>query len=538
MPQDTFLMPTTRVTPESRTDAGRTTAPLLRMRDIRKGFDGVEVLHGVSLEVRAGEIHALVGENGAGKSTLMKILAGVYGDYTGVMEIDGRPVRLQSPRDAEQAGIAIIHQELALVPYLSVAENMFLGREPMTRWHTVNHRRMRAEAQRFLADLAPEVDVRRPVAEYGVSIQQLIEIGKALSVNARILILDEPTSALSESEAERLFEILGELKRSGVGLIYISHKMKEIYRLADRITVLRDGEFIGCRASADLPAEELIQWMVGRKIEQLFPKHVRTPGRELLRVDNLTLQLPGAPRPVVDHVSFSVRAGEVVGLGGLMGNGASELLGAVFGRYGRNVRGKIQVRDEPFVPASPQRAIAAGIAMLTNDRKSTGLVLPMSVLHNMTLAALPRAAPGGWLRGRHERRLARPLARELSLRTPSLEAPITALSGGNQQKVVLAKWLMTEPTLLLLDEPTRGIDVGAKAEIYELMNRWTAAGMGILLITSELPELLAMSDRILVMAQGRLTAEIPREEATQERVMAAAVAGPMRETHEQPGMKE
>lgn len=531
-------MPTTRAAPESRTDAGRTTAPLLRMQDIRKGFDGVEVLHGVSLEVRAGEIHALVGENGAGKSTLMKILAGVYGDYTGVMEIDGRPVRLQSPRDAEHAGIAIIHQELALVPYLSVAENMFLGREPMTRWHTVDHRRMRTEAQRFLSNLAPDVDVRRPVAEYSVSIQQLIEIGKALSVNARILILDEPTSALSEAEAERLFEILGELKRSGVGLIYISHKMKEIYRLADRITVLRDGEFIGCRASPDLPAEELIQWMVGRKIEQLFPKHVSTPGRELLRVESLTLQLSGTPRPVVDHVSFSVRAGEVVGLGGLMGNGASELLGGIFGRYGRHVRGKIHVRGERFVPASPQRAIAAGIAMLTNDRKSTGLVLPMSVLHNMTLAALPRAAPGGWLRGNHERRLAEPLACELSLRTPSLEAPITALSGGNQQKVVLAKWLMIEPTLLLLDEPTRGIDVGAKAEIYQLMNRWTAAGMGILLITSELPELLAMSDRILVLAQGRLTAEIPREEATQERVMAAAVAESASETHEQPGMKE
>jgi ABC-type sugar transport system ATPase subunit len=361
------------------------------------------------------------------------------------------------------------------------------------------------------------------VADFSVSIQQLIEIGKALSINARILILDEPTSALSESEAERLFEILADLKSRGAGLIYISHKMKEIYKLADRITVMRDGQYIGCREAAELSREEMIHWMVGRQIEQMFPKHASKPGRELLRVEHLTLQTPGSPRPVVNDVSLNVCEGEVVGLGGLMGNGATELLGAIFGRYGRHVRGNVFVEGEPFVPTSPQAAIAARIAMLTNDRKTTGLVLPMSVLQNMTLAGLHRAAPGGWLRGKLERSLAEPLGRELSLKTPSLDAPVTALSGGNQQKVVLAKWLMTQPRLLLLDEPTRGIDVGAKAEIYQLMNKWTAAGMGILLITSELPELLAMSDRILVMAQGRLTAEIPRDQATQERVMAAAV---------------
>lgn len=493
------------------------------MCNVRKGFDGVEVLHGVSLDVRAGEIHALVGENGAGKSTLMKILAGVYGDYTGSLEIDGQPMRLDSPRDAEEAGIAIIHQELALVPYLSVAENMFLGRELMTPWRTVDHRRMRSEAQRFLENLAPGIDVRRPVAEFSVGVQQLIEIGKALSINARILILDEPTSALSESEATRLFDILRDLRRRGVGLIYISHKMKEIYELSDRITVMRDGEYIGCKHAADLPREELIRWMVGRQIEQLFPKHVAARGQELLRVENLTLHLPGAPRPIVDDVSLSVHAGEVVGLGGLMGNGASELFGAIFGRYGRHVRGRMFVEGRPLLPVSPADAIAARIAMLTNDRKVTGLVLPMSVLHNMTLAGLHRAAPGGWLRRGLEKQLAEPLGHDLSLKAPSIDSPVTALSGGNQQKVVLAKWMMTEPHVLLLDEPTRGIDVGAKAEIYQLMNRWTAAGMGILLITSELPELLAMSDRILVMAQGRLTAEIPRDQATQERVMAAAV---------------
>ncbi len=511
---------TTANTPAHALDSA---APLLRMNDIRKGFDGVEVLHGVSLDLCAGEIHALVGENGAGKSTLMKILAGVYGDYTGTLEIDGQAVRLGSPRDAEEAGIAIIHQELALVPYLSVAENMFLGREPLTRWRTVDHQRMRADAQRFLADLAPGIDVSRAVAEYSVGVQQLIEIGKALSVKARILILDEPTSALSESEARRLFEILRDLRNRGVGLIYISHKMKEIYELSDRITVLRDGEYIGCKSAAELSRDELIRWMVGRQIEHLFPKHVATRGRELLRVENMTLQMPGSPRPIVHEVSLSVYAGEVVGLGGLMGNGATELLGAIFGRYGRGLRGRLLVEGEPFTPTSPADAIAARIAMLTNDRKVTGLVLPMSVLHNMTLAGLDRATTGGWLRRGLEKQLAEPLSHELSLKSPSMDAPITALSGGNQQKVVLAKWLMTRPRILLLDEPTRGIDVAAKAEIYQLMNQWTAAGMGILLITSELPELLAMSDRILVMAQGKLTAEIPREEATQERVMAAAV---------------
>ncbi|MBN1489400.1 MAG: sugar ABC transporter ATP-binding protein [Phycisphaerae bacterium] len=501
-------------------DAG---PPLLRMCDVRKAFGNVEVLHGVTLDVRPGEIHALVGENGAGKSTLMKILAGVYTDWTGLMEIGGQPARFHSPRDAEDGRVAIIHQELALVPYLSVAENMFLGREPLTRWHTVDHGRMRADARKLLTQLAPSIDVSRPVAEYPVSIQQLIEIGKALSRNARILILDEPTSALSDTEAGRLFDILRELKAQGAGLIYISHKMEEIYALADRITVLRDGEYVGCRPASELDRDELIHWMVGRQIEQLFPKHVSQPGRELLRVEHLSLTPAGAGRKLVDDVSLCVRAGEVVGIGGLMGSGASELLGSIFGQYGRRPTGTLHVDGKPFVPASPLHGIDAGIAFVTNDRKATGLVLSMSVLRNMTLASLKRAAPRGRLSGGFERTLAEPLSRELSLKAPSLHAPITSLSGGNQQKVILAKWLMTQPMLLLLDEPTRGIDVGAKADIYELMNRWTAAGLGILLITSELPELLAMSDRIVVMAHGRLTAELSRKEATQERVMAAAV---------------
>lgn len=497
---------------------------LLRMEDVRKSFDGVEVLHGVSMDVRPGEIHALVGENGAGKTTLMRILAGVYTDYTGELLIRGARVRFSSPRDAEKSGVAIIHQELSLVPYLSVAENMFLGREPLTRWRTVDHHRMRGDARRFLAELAPYIDVSQPVAQFGVSVHQLIEIGKALSRQARILILDEPTSALTDTEAARLFDILRKLRGQGVGLIYISHKLDEVYSLADRITVLRDGEMIGTRPTGELERDELIRWMVGRQIDQLFPKHASEPGRELLSVQGLSLLDQATGKRLVDDVSLSVHAGEIVGLGGLMGSGASELLGAIFGRYGNRLAGSIRIDGRPYRPTNPVRAIEAGIALVTNDRKTSGLVLSMSVLHNMTLASLKRATQRGWLRGDRERRFAGPLGRDFALKAPSLDAPVTSLSGGNQQKVVLAKWLMTEPKLLLLDEPTRGIDVGAKAEIYELMNRWTGEGLGILLITSELPELLAMSDRIIVMSHGRQTAELTRDEFSQEAVMAAAVS--------------
>lgn len=496
---------------------------LLVMREIRKGFDGVEVLHGVSFDVRAGEIHALVGENGAGKSTLMKILAGVYSDFTGEMRVEGRPVRFHNPREAERAGIAIIHQELSLVPYLSVAENMFLGREPLTRLGTVNHKKMRRDAETFLRDLAPGIDVRRPVAEFSVSVQQLIEIGKALSGEAKILILDEPTSALTEAETARLFDILRKLRSRGTGLIYISHKLDEIDALADRVTILRDGAWIGTHEAREISRDQMIREMVGRRIEQLFPERASRPGEELLRVENVSMADPRSPKMLVDDVSLNVCAGEIVGLGGLMGSGASELLGCIFGRYGRRAKGRYILESRPYTPKNPRHAIESGIALLTNDRKTDGLVLNMNVLHNMTLAGLERTTVRGLLSDRREREMASPHAVSLSLRAPSLQAPVTALSGGNQQKVVMSKWMMTHPKLLLLDEPTRGVDVGAKSEIYNLMNEWTSSGMGILLITSELPELLAMSDRILVMARGRITSDFSRKEATQERVMAAAV---------------
>jgi len=494
------------------------------MQGIRKAFGGVEVLHGVDFELRRGEVHALVGENGAGKSTLMKILCGVHGTYEGRILLNGRLVRFASPRDAEAAGVAVIHQELSLVPYMTVAENIFLGREPTTRFRTVDHRRMRREAEGLLADrLGVHVDVDRPMGELPVAVQQLVEVAKALSRRAAILIMDEPTSALAETEAERLFEIIAQLKSGGTGVVYISHRMDEIYRLADRITVLRDGDRIGTAPAKDLSAEQMITWMVGRKIDQFFPKTPVPVGDEVLRVEHLSLRQPGTGKLLVDDVSFAVRRGEIVGLGGLMGCGHTEALGAIFGRFGRHPTGRLWVEGRGLPIGSPAAAIRAGLALLTNDRKTSGLVLPMSVLHNMTLAALKRAAPGEWLRTGLERRLARPFVEQLNIRLRSLTDDIGTLSGGNQQKVVLAKWLMTQPKVLLLDEPTRGIDVGAKHDLYEQMNRLAAAGIGIMLITSELPELLAMSDRILVMSRGRITAELTREQATQERIMSAAM---------------
>ncbi len=499
--------------------------PLLQMLQIRKAFSGVEVLRGVDFDLRGGEVHALVGENGAGKSTLIKVLAGVHRDYSGRILLDGRPVRFAGPRDAESHGIAVIHQELALVPHLSVAENIFLGREP-TRLGWLDRRAMQRLAADVLRDnLGLEVDTARHIADLPIAVQQLVEIAKALSRRARILVMDEPTSALSGAETQRLFSVIRQLRSRGAGIVYISHKMDEIYALADRVTVLRDGEYVGTAPRADLPPERLVQWMVGRKIEQLFPKHTCQPGRERLRVEHLWLRDPVADRWIIQDASLQVRAGEIVGLAGLLGSGASGLLGAIFGRYGTPARGKVQVDGRPLRPGSPRAALAAGVALLTNDRKASGLVLPMSVLHNLSLATLDRCCRAGLLSGSRERARCRPHAERLRLRAPALGSEVASLSGGNQQKVVLARWLLTEPQVLLLDEPTRGIDVGAKADIYALVNELTAAGLGILLITSELPELLALADRVIVLHRGRIVAEFARDDVTQERIMHAAMGG-------------
>ncbi len=503
--------------------------PLLQMHGIRKSFSGVQALRGVSLEVCAGEVHGLVGENGAGKSTLMHVLSGALQPDGGEIVLHGETVPIASPQAAQSLGIAMIHQELSLVAGISVAANILLNREPRNGVGLVDWRAMNREAARLMAGLQTPVDVSSPTEEFGIAVQQMIEVAKALSYEARLIIMDEPTSALAEVEVRRLFETVRDLRKRGVAVIYISHKMEEIYAICDRVTVLRDGAYVGTAPTADLPKERLIHWMVGRKIEQLFPeRHVR-PGDVVLEVAGMTLPAAEGKRRVVDEVGLTVRAGEIVGLAGLRGSGAGELLGCVFGAYGSRAQGKVTLRGRAVAVRSPAEAIGRGIAMLTNDRKATGLVLPMSVLHNMTLASLGVLAPVGLVRRQAELSAAQPLAESLDLRAASLDVEVNALSGGNQQKVALAKWLLTDPAVLLLDEPTRGIDVGAKAEIYELLDRLAAAGKAILLTTSELPELLAMSDRIVVMHRGKVTARLARGEATQETVMAAAMEA---ETHE------
>jgi ABC-type sugar transport system ATPase subunit len=497
---------------------------LLSMKQIDKWFGGVHAVSHVDFEVRAGEVHALIGENGAGKSTLMRILCGAVLPDEGEIVFDGRRLNIRGPKDAEDAGIAMIHQELSLCPNMSVAENIFLGSEPMGPLRIVKWSRLRSEAEALMERLDTPVDVTRPAEEFGIATQQMVEVAKVLSRQAKLIVMDEPTSALTDAEAGKLFEIIRALKAEGVAIVYISHKMEEIYELADRVTVMRDSHWIGTADAGELEPGQLIEWMVGRKIETLFPKRKVELGAELLRVEDAVLPAAdGTDRLLVDHASLTLRAGEILGLGGLRGAGNSELLGLLFGQY-PHAQVEATVRGEAVTIGRPSHALAKGLALLTNDRKTTGLVLSMSVLHNMTLASLRRMGPPPLVLPGEEVRAARPLRERLSVKTASLEIEVSSLSGGNQQKVALAKWLMTEPDILLLDEPTRGIDVGAKAEIYELMNELAGQGKGILLITSELPELVEMSDRVLVFHRGRITEELRGQEMTQQNVMAAAMS--------------
>ncbi len=499
------------------------TQPLLCMEGITKRFGSVTVLDDVSFELRAGEVHVLAGENGAGKSTLIKILAGVYQPNGGRMLLGDRPFAPRNPLDAEQHGVAVIHQELSLVRPMSVADNVFLGRED-ARAGWVNYAAQRREARRVLGEVGLQLDVTRAVGEFPIGIQQMIEIGKALGRNAKIIVMDEPTSALNAREAEHFFTLVEQLRERGCAIVYITHKMEEIESLADRITVLRDGRYIGTAPRSELPMSDLVEWMVGRKVDERFPRHAPHSGEELLSVEGFSVFPRGkGTRPAVVAVSFNVRAGEIVGVGGLQGSGGSELMTGLFGGYGGQTAGIVRFGGKPVAFRAPDKAIAAGLAYVTNDRKASGLVLGNSIVFNTTLADLKRLTPVGWRVPGKEKDAAREATRSLQLRAASLDMPVTELSGGNQQKVVIAKWLRTAPRFLLLDEPTRGIDVGAKREIYGLLNEWTARGMGILLITSEMPELLAMSDRIIVLHRGRLIREFPAQEATAEKVLAAAM---------------
>jgi D-xylose transport system ATP-binding protein len=497
---------------------------LLEMLGISRRFPGVLALDGVTYDLRPGEIHALVGENGAGKSTLIKILGGVYphGTFEGRIVVDGEPRRFLGVRDSEEAGIAVVHQELSLVPEFSIAENIFLGREPR-RFGFIQYEDLYSAAQRLLDALELRLDPHVPVRHLGIGQQHLVEIAKALSRDARILVLDEPTAALTGAEADVLFGILERLRERGVGIIYISHKLAEVFRLADRITVLRDGAVVGTDATNTLDPQRVIARMVGRDVSDRFPVTDRQPGPVVFEARNVTVEDPNAPGKLfVDDVSFSVRRGEVLGIAGLVGAGRSELMMALFGAHPGRRAGALCVDGEPVSIRTPADAIRLGIGFVTEDRKRFGLLLEQTIVENLTIAALKRISGPFMTDVDAETAAAQRSMSELHIRAASPFTVTGTLSGGNQQKVVLGKWLLTNPRVLFLDEPTRGIDVGAKQEIYAEINRLAAEGLALVLVSSELPEVLGLSDRVLVLREGRVTGRFARAEATAESVMACA----------------
>ena len=493
----------------------------LEMRGIRKAFPGVVALDGVDLTLHAGEVHMLLGENGAGKSTLMKILSGAYRKDAGEILIDGVRVEISGPRDALARGIRVIYQELTLVPQLSAAENIFLGALPTSGAGLVDRRTLHAQTTRLLEDLGIAIDPRTPVGRLGLAQRQMIEIAKALATtdsdapSAKVLVMDEPTSALTTREVEQLFSLIERLSARGVAIVYITHRMDEVFRIGRRVTVLRDGRVVATRALATVTVAELVRMMANRDLTDHFPK-VRAPrGPELLRVDRLSR------RGVLHDISFTLHAGEVLGVAGLLGAGRTELARAIAGAD-RFDAGQLHVAGVAARFRTPADAIARGIGLLPEDRKAEGLVAGLTVARNIALPHARRLARWGVLSSRREAELARPIVGDLRIKATATQ-PVRLLSGGNQQKVVLGKWLAGGVRIFIFDEPTRGVDVGAKVEIYNLMNRLTADGAGIIMISSELPELLGMSDRILVMHRGRIQTVLEREDATEERVVGAAL---------------
>lgn len=489
--------------------------PLLLMRGISKSFPGVQALQDVALEVRAGEVHALVGENGAGKSTLMRILVGVHQRDAGEILLRGRTVEIPSPIHARTLGISIIHQELNQVPALSVAENIFLGREPRRGPGFVDYVEMYDRAGELLQELGLPIDPHRKVGSLTVAEQQLVEIAKALSVEADLLIMDEATAALTVKEIERLFQFIRDLRARGVGIIYITHRLEEIFRIADRVTVLRDGRYVATYPIGEVTMDDLIRLMVGRHLDEKFPKEAVPRGEPVLEVRGLTTE------GLFEDVTLTLHRGEIVGIAGLVGSGKTHVAHAIFGATPIDA-GEIWLEGRPVTIRSPQDAIAHGIGLVTEDRKRLGLVLGMNVRDNITLPVLPELARAGFVNRSREDDLVQEAVQELDMAVASPEQLVRQLSGGTQQKVVVAKWLQTHAKVLLLGEPTRGIDVGAKVEMYRLMVALAGRGVGILMISSELPEILGMSDRILVMHEGRITGVFTREQASQEAILASA----------------
>ncbi len=503
------------------------TPPAISFKNVTKRFPGVVALRDVSVDIVAGELHAVVGENGAGKSTLVKCLSGVITDYEGSLLLRGEPIHFRRTTEAERAGIGIIHQELNLVEELSAAANIFLGREKLNRLGLLDDRAMQRAAGELLEQLECEIRPGQLVREMRVGDQQLVEIAKALSLDTDVLIMDEPTSALTEAEVARLFRVIGRLRGRGVTILYISHKMDEVFKLADRITVLRDGELVRTAVRSETTPREITHLMVGREIEETDLGQPRVAGDVVLEVRNLSLPWPGHARKWrLRNINLSLRRGEILGLAGLMGAGRTELLECLFGSGPQVPQGEILLEGRQVLFRHPAEAMRAGMALVTEDRKRLGIFANLNVGQNISVCALDQITSLGLIHSKREQAMAQRSIEQLNVKTARVNTPITSLSGGNQQKSIVGRWLLTRPKVLLLDDPTRGVDVGAKAELYRLMDQLCRDGLGIIVTSSELPELLTLCDRILVLCEGHLTGQLSRQEATEQRIMELATQRP------------
>ncbi|MGA5690000.1 sugar ABC transporter ATP-binding protein [Cytobacillus pseudoceanisediminis] len=493
--------------------------PVVEMKNIHKSFFNVQVLKGVDFDLIPGEIHALMGENGAGKSTLMKILTGIHKSNSGEILYKGEIVEYHSPKEAEKAGIAVIHQELNIIPYLTVAENMFLGKELKRQpFGILKTKEMNEKTKENLNRLGIDIDPQKEAGELSVGQQQMIEIARAIAANTKVLIMDEPTAALTDREIETLFTVINQLRREGVAIIYISHRMEEIFRMCDRITVLRDGQSIGTKITSETDFEEIVKMMVGRELGERFPERTAEIGGDRFLVEDLSLE------GIFNNISFNVRKGEILGVAGLMGAGRTEIMETIFGAR-KKKSGRIYMDGKELNIRKPHHAIAAGIGFITEDRKDEGLVLGLTVRENLAIPNLKKLSKSAVIQKQKEKQWTEEMIQKLRIKTSGPEQEVKSLSGGNQQKVVFGKWLGTEPKLLILDEPTRGVDVGAKKEIYSIMNELTEKGFSIIMVSSELPEILGMSDRVMVIHEGKLSAILDKKEASQEKIMEAATGG-------------
>lgn len=506
---------------------GRENEYAVEMKGITKKFGGLVAVKGVDFHVRVGEVHALCGENGAGKSTLMNVLTGRFPSqsYEGEIYLRGEKTKIGTPNDAKKNKVTIVHQELELIPDLSIAENIFLGNLPMSHG-SVDWKKMYEKAQEILEKFSLHLNVKTKIKYLSVGQQQLVEIAKAIYLGGNVLILDEPTAPLTGREIDFLMELIKNLKKTGISIIYITHRLEEVFRIADRVSIMRDGQMTSTFRMQDITANELVEAMIGRKMDKMYPTMRTTPGDVVLEIEDYSVKHPMFDANIVDHVSMKFRAGEIVGISGLLGAGRTELMSSVVGAYKMKSTGTVKLNHKAVHFRNPAAAIKAGIGYVTEDRKNTGLILKQSIRFNVSLASLSRILKFGILSPKKEKGIVRQLSQELRIKAESIENPANSLSGGNQQKVVLAKWLATKPSVLILDEPTRGVDVGARYEIYTIMKDLAAAGHTIIMISSDLPEVIGMSDRVYVMYEGKLTGEIKKEELSEESIMryAAGIA--------------